>query len=407
MYFRPLFTILASVSCLAAWAQQEVTATYPVNGNVEREQYRSHVTLESVADNGSVVYAYGSVYLNLTGVKMNKTAGTGTYTDREDRGTNSALLATDGSHVTAYKCEVRLHADRSYGIAATGEGTEVKVNEGKTTMSKQQSSAFHSTGGALIDIDKFEISSFSKMSPLLSTGQGGRIEAVNLTGGTSGIAAPLFSCRGDIHVSESRLESKSAPVGHVKGSGTISLDKCEFIQVSSCDFYISKGNGTAGRIVMNGCKVNLKDGPLLLVDDGCVTVELKKNTLSSTEDGLISIKGGKVSLTAENQKLKGDIVADSVCSVTLNLGKGAMLGGAVNGTGNRDADVTVSIGKGAIWYPWADSHVSAISFQQGVENGAKQIKGKSDVYYDASNPANSYLEGREYRLGGQGMLIPE
>ncbi len=382
---------------MSASAQEKsVKATYDVNGNAEKEQYRSHVTLESVSDNGSVINAYGAVNLNLTGVRMNKTAGRG-----------YALLVSGSSRVTVFQCDINLHTEYSCGIAAAGSGTFVRVDDGKTTISKEQSSGFYCTDSAMISIDKYDISSFAKMSPVLSTDKMGCIEAVGMKGGTKGNAAPLFSSKGSIHVSESRMEAASAPIAHIRENGAITLDNCELTQGASCGFYVSDGTAAGGSLTMNGCKLKLQDGPLLLVDEGTLTAALTDNTISFTKDGLMSIRGGVADITASRQKLKGDIVTDSACAVSLNLGKGASYDGAINVGNNMDATVTVNLEKGSVWFVSDNSHISAISFQQGVENGVKQIKGKANVYYDAKNPANSYLEGRQYELGGQGMLIPE
>lgn len=408
MSLKTGFTFLACAFSLSASAQNGTfTAAYMADGSVEKDQYRSYVTLESVRDNGCVVYATGGVHLNLSWVTMNKTAGIGTYSDAEDPGTNSALLATAGSSVTVFNCSTNLHAAQSYGIIAADPETVVRASGGKTTVSREKSSGFHSTGGAMIEIDDYEIHSYDNMSPLLSAGTHGQIEASGIKGATGGAASPLFSSNGDIHVSDSRLEAGNAPVGHVKGNGIIRLEECDFVRASSCGFYISEGNGTAGRLSMDGCKLKLADGPMFLVDDGCAEVSMKKNGISYSKDGLICMKGGSISLDACSQQLRGDIVTDSICSVSLTLGKGSSYDGCINGAGNGNASVTVTLEKGSSWHASGSSHVSAISFQQGVEKGIKQIKGTANVYYDAKNPANSYLGGREYQLNGKGRLIPE
>ncbi len=397
MHFKTVFSILVAASCMSASAQvKSVRATYDVNGNVEKEQYRSHVTLESVSDNGSVIHAYGAVKLNLTGIRMNKTVGRG-----------YALLVSEASKVTVFQCDVNLHTENSYGIAATGSGTLIKVDDGRTTVSKERSAGFYCTDSAMISIDKYDISSYAKMSPVLSTDNMGSIEAVGMKGGTRGYAAPLFSSKGDIHVSESRMEAASAPIAHVRCSGAVTLDNCELTQGASCGIYVSEGSDAGCRLVMNSCRLKLHDGPLLLVDEGAVTATLTDNTISFTKEGLLSVRGGTADIAAFRQKLTGDIVTDSICKVSLSLGKGASYNGAINVENNVEATVSVNLEKGSVWFVSDNSHISAISFQQGVENGVKQIKGKANVYYDAKNPANSYLGGRQYELGGQGMLIPE
>lgn len=408
MNLRTYFALFATASFLTVSAQEGTfTAAYVADGNTDKNQYRSHVSLESISDNGCVMYASGGVSLYVTGVTMNKTAGIGTFPDREDTGTNAGLLATEGSVIDVFQCITNVHTSTAYGIAAIGQETLVKAREGKTTVSREMSSAFHSADGGRIIIDDYNIDSYAKMCSFLSTGINGQIEASKIKGQSTGIAAPIVSSKGDIHVSDSRLEAFKAPVGHVKESGIVRMENCKIARVASCGFYIAEGNGTNGQIVMNHCSMNLKDGPVFLVDNGCVSVDLEKNSISYDKDDLLFIQGGNFELTARKQKLKGDITTDSICSVALTLENGSSYTGAINNGNNKDASVKVSIEKGSVWCAKTDSHISTISFQQGVEKGVKQIKSGANVYYDAKNPANSYLEGKEYQLSGKGRLIPE
>lgn len=408
MKLKNVLFLSVSVMYLSAHAaNQTIPATYVVDGNTEKNQYRSHVTLESVVNNGCVVYVTGAADLDLTGVRMNKTAGGSTDSDREETGSNSALLVTDGSAVTVFQCDVTSHANSSYGISSIGDSSVVKVNKGKALMSKERSSAIYSSNGGTVRIDEYTINSYSKLSPAISTGHDGCVDASLVVGQTKGNASPLFSSKGDIHAVECRMEAASAPIGHIKEGGALRLEKCELTQGASCGFFISEDNGTNGRIVMEKCKLKLSDGPLLLVDNGRADAVFSGNSISFADDCLISIHGGYVGLSASKQKLRGDIVTDSICAVSLSLGKGASLAAAVNAENNAQADVRISLDKGAVWNVHDDSHVTAISFQQGVEKGAGQIKGRGNVYYKSSDPANSYLQAKEYKLGGNGMLIPE
>ena len=61
---------------------------------------------------------------------------------------------------------------------------------------------------------------------------------------------------------------------------------------------------------------------------------------------------------------------------------------------------------GSQWLVRQDSYISSLVFEKPVEKGVKQIKGNHTVFYDASNPANAPLGGREYKISGGGMLRP-
>lgn len=111
-------------------------ATYFVDGNEEIDQYRSHVSLESLEAGGSAVYATNGVHLVLTRIRLNKTSGSIPDADRRETGKNSVVLADGGSKVTMEFCEVNSHAQSADGVTASGEGTKLTLQEGSINTSR-------------------------------------------------------------------------------------------------------------------------------------------------------------------------------------------------------------------------------------------------------------------------------
>ena len=83
MFKRSLLLVL--LFCLHGAIIGQITdykGTYYVDGNVEKDQYRSHISLESLAPGASTVYATNGVHLVLTRMRINKTSGSLTDPDR-------------------------------------------------------------------------------------------------------------------------------------------------------------------------------------------------------------------------------------------------------------------------------------------------------------------------------------
>jgi hypothetical protein len=59
--------------------------------------------------------------------------------------------------------------------------------------------------------------------------------------------------------------------------------------------------------------------------------------------------------------------------------------------------------KGAKWNLKGECYISSISFEQPLEKGLKQLKGKHVLYYDPE--VDTELGGKEYKTGG-GVLRP-
>ena len=117
MFKRSLLLVL--LFCLHGAIIGQITdykATYYVDGNVEKDQYRSHISLESLSPGASTVYATNGVHLVLTRMRLNKTSGSMTDPDRRETGRNSALLADGGSRVLIESCYVTSHSTQADGI---------------------------------------------------------------------------------------------------------------------------------------------------------------------------------------------------------------------------------------------------------------------------------------------------
>ena len=70
--------------------------------------------------------------------------------------------------------------------------------------------------------------------------------------------------------------------------------------------------------------------------------------------------GGHLTLRASNQELSGNIVADSISTVALDMTNGSSLVGAIN-TDNTAKEVTVKLSKDSTWTLTGDSYVKSLT----------------------------------------------
>ena len=395
--------IALALVALPAFAQQpDIQATFMVDGSQVKDENRSHVSLEALKANSSVVYAYNGTSLNMYWVRMNKTAGSSKNPDRLETGVNSVFIADGGSKVEIESCEVVSHVDNSDGVTATGNGTSVIVNEGKISMYKDFSAAIYSMKGGEITVNETDIATNLKQSPLFRTGVGGIVNANKAVGSTSGIESAAFHSMGRIHAIGCRTTSELSPIGHVVAGGIIELEKSELKQLDGpCGFLAYGGNGSdQAEVSLTGNKLSVKKGPLFMVRNSKVKILLEGNSISQADECILNAKGADVTFAIEKQRAKGIIVTDSICSLNLSLGKDVQFDGEVNANGNDQAVVRISLAHGALWQLTGDSHVTSLDFTDPLAKGLKQIKGKYNLYYNAADPANSALEGKEYNLGG-------
>ena len=70
--------------------------------------------------------------------------------------------------------------------------------------------------------------------------------------------------------------------------------------------------------------------------------------------------GGHLTLRASNQELNGNIVADSISTVSLDMTNGSSLVGAVN-TNNTAKEITMKLSKDSTWTLTGDSYVKFLT----------------------------------------------
>lgn len=418
MFKRVLFVLLVMTFPVNMFSQVSgYRATYYVDGNSKDEQYRSHTSLESLEPCASVVYATNGVNLLLTRMRLNKTSGSYNETDRRETGLNSTLLADGGSKVLLEYCEVNSHTAQADGVSASGEGTEVTVQEGQLNMSRAGSVAANAANKAKVTVFQTKVNTFSNQSPMFYSSNEGTMSIDGVMGETSGQASPLFYSAGNLNAENCRMSAAKWTIGTVDG-GQMYLKKNELKSGGVCGFllYGNKTNDAHGTLQLEKNKILVAEGPLFLVTNAHAEITVNNNKFSYKNDILMDVRaddwgvkgsnGGHATLNIQKQSLNGAIIVDSISSLVLNLKKGGKLKGQVNPEENLCAQVNVVLEAGSTWTSKGDSHITSIEFKVPIEKGVKQLKGKHTIHYDASDPANAPLGGKSYKTGG-GMLVPD
>lgn len=416
--FKRFLAILIIVSGLAdAYAQKQFTATWVVDGAKEKYENRSHTSLEALEQGSSVIYATNAVDLILTKLRMNKTSGSVVDDDRRETGRNSVLLADAGSKVLLEECDVTSHTVQADGLASSGEGTRVIVQEGTITMNRAGSAAVNAIHGGEVVVQETAVNTAGNQSPAFLALDGGHVEVTGAFGLTAGQASPLFHSDGLVVGVKCRMNAARWTIGNVE-DGQLILNKNEVKSggISGFLLYSTKGPDVSSLLSLVDNKISVGEGPVFLVtNNNNAQIMLKGNKISCKSDYLMEVRyddwgkkgsnGGHAVLQAEKQSLSGHILVDSISSLELKLNKGGKLNGHINDKENRCAQVRVKMGAGSTWTSKGFSYVTSIEFDQPLAKGLKQLKGNHTIYYDPSDPANAPLEGKEHRTGG-GVLRP-
>lgn len=409
--------VCLSFAFLSLSAYGQISATYYVDGNVQKEDNRSHVTLEAIGSGTSVVYATNQVDLIMTAVRMSKTSGELKGSERRERGVNSAVLADEGSNVLMERCEVNSHVSYADAVAAYGDGTNITMEEGFVRITRSGSAGANALNGAKIRFENTELNTTSGQSPVMIAGKGGTIEAIETLGGSTGVGSPLFLSHGDFTARKCRMTASAWALAQIDG-GHIDLKENTLVTRSFCGVMVySTGNTiNSGSANLFKNKIQVNEGPLFYVTNANGEIHVERNSFTHKDNDVLVARsddwgvkgknGGHAVLYVQYQSLDGNVWADSISSVKVVLNKKGVLSGAVNQNGNMAAEHRMVIGTGGKWIVKKDSYLNSIEFEQPLSKGLKQIQGNHIVYYNANDPKNAPLEGKEHKIGGGGKLMP-
>lgn len=395
-------------------------AVYKVDGNEKAEDYRSRNSIEAMGNGKSAVIAFGGSKLSMTWMRIHKTAGSRQKTD-ETPGLNASVLALEGSKIDMDNCTVSSHSGESDVAAAVGNGSSLKITSGTYQSTRPHSPIVTAYDGASATVDQASVSSEDSYSPLIYTqGQGSSIKVSGVKGHTSGIVSPLFRGSGEISALDCRFNVKASNYILIEESGNFSISGCTLIDAAEGAILARNTNGVPSEkpsiLNVSANKISIKNGNLIEAVNCNSEIVLEKNTISmpkgaafikafDDEFGQKGKNGGHVKVTLIKQAVSGNVIVNDISSAVIELEKGSTLKGAVNPEG-RGGRVDISLAKGAVWASNSASNITTIKFEQPVEKGVKQIKSKGDITYDASDPVNAPLGGREYKLAGGGYLRP-
>ena len=221
----------------------------------------------------------------------------------------------------------------------------------------------------------------------------------------------------------------------VEGKNSITLTDCEFVcagkgratggiddagvmvyQSMSGDAGEGTGNFTSqgSTLAIDSSSEKYETAPMFFVTNTDAVISLENTELlfgsgillnasgNDGEWGKEGSNGGTVTFNGNNQSLTGDVTADEISTVQLNL-VGSALTGTVNGEQTAKS-ITVNLDGDSTWELTGDSYVTVLT--NADTSCANIVSNGYTVYYDASNEGNAWLNGETLELEGGGSVAP-
>ena len=338
----------------------------------------SDETYESNTKDENTILVYGDVDVNMSNITVNKSGDSDGDDNTSFYGINSAILAKSGASVVIKNSTINTNATGangvfSYGGSATtnnssNDGTTVTISDSTITTTKDNSGGIMTTGGGLMNAYNLTINTSGVSSAAIRSDRGGG--KVNVDGGTyttTGQGSPTIYSTADITVSNAKLIAKASEGVVIEGKNSVTLNNVTLTDTNNklngksttyknIFLYQSMSgdasNGTSSFTSKNS-KITTNKGDTFYVTNTTAVIDLENNTITNNDKSgaFLRIKkdswgnsgsnGGNVTLKTTNQLINGDIVVDSISTLTMNLKNSNFTGKINKANGAKSIDLNI------------------------------------------------------------------
>ena len=375
-------------------------------------------TLLADAANESAVLARNGAKLTLRGATLRKLGDTTSEEDSNFTGQNAVLLANN-STVVLSDTTLSSAADGANAIFATGKQASITVRRVTIRTEGNSSRGLDATYGGTVTGEAVDIATKGAHCAALATDRGeGTVSVTDSRLITEGEGSPCIYSTGAIAATNTFGAAYGSEIAVVEGKNSITLDRVDLTgrERNGVMLYQSFSGdadvGTAKFSARDSKLTNESGGAMFYVTNTKAEIDLEA-TILSTPDGTPLLRaaagrwgqsgknGGDVTLTATRQTLRGDVEADALSRVTLNLGNNSAWTGALNVDATAKS-ATLRLAETATWAMTADAYVDTVEDALGDYSNIES-NGFSIYYSREKSPT---LNGGIYPLPGGGTLAP-
>nr|WP_296158197.1 hypothetical protein [uncultured Blautia sp.] len=332
-------------------------------------------------------------------------------------GIGAAVLATDG---TAYvnNSTVDTDAKGAAGLFAYGAGTVYAANT-KITTKEDTSGGIHAAGGGTLYAWDMDVETNGESSAAIRSDRGGGKMVVD--GGTytsNGVGSPAIYSTADIAVNNAQLTANGSEAICIEGLNSIHLFDSDLtgnmsdLDQNDCTWNVilyqsMSGDSEVGNSTfeMAGGSLTAKNGGQFYTTNTESTITLSDVDITNADDSEFFLKcignsnergwgtsganGADCLFTADNQKMSGDVIWDSISQLDFYMTNGSTLEGAVtddesNAGEGGDGYCNLYIGDDCTWTVTGDSTLTSLSNSGSIvdeDGNTVTVKGTDGTVY--------------------------
>lgn len=339
----------------------------------------AHESMTNTTADQNAFIGKNKAVIDIENSVFDKTGNTTSDDNSNFRGQNAVVLGIDGSQININGSNITSNSKGSNAVFATGEGTVINVENTNIHTKSDSSRGLDATYKGTVNGKNLTITTEGAHSATLATDRGeGTITAETAKLTTSGEGSPVIYSTGNIIVNNVNGIANNSEIGVVEGKNSITLTNSNVTGYKDNGFMLYQSfsgdaeSGIARLKAENNTLTTHATGAFLYVNNTTAEVDLSNNAISMPNTstlvkasadsrwGKTGENGGHLTLRTSNQGLSGNIMADSISTIALDMTNGSSLVGAVN-TDNTAKEVTVKLSKDSNWILTGDSYVKSLS----------------------------------------------
>ena len=346
--------------------------TITENATIESGEFTS-----TTADENAISVS-GDITANLSNITVTKTGDSDGGDNTSFYGTNSAIIAKDGATLNIENATVTTNATGANGIFSyggsattnnsTSDGTTVNISNSTIETTKDNSGGIMTTGGGIMNAKNLTITTAGTSSAAIRSDRGGGTVTVDQgTYKTTGKGSPAIYSTADITVKNANLIATASEGVVIEGKNSVTLENTTLTDTNNTLngqsttykniflYQSMSGDAASGEAIFTAKDSNIttNQGDTFYVTNTTATINLENNQITNNDAsgnflriqqdswGKSGSNGGTVTLNLTNQTAQGNIVVDSISSLTMNLTNGSSFTGAINSDNQGEVNLTL------------------------------------------------------------------
>ena len=354
-------------------------STFTGTSVISESKTFEHQRFDNTTSDQNAFIGKNKASITINSSVFDKTGNTTNDDNSNFRGQNAVVLGIEGSQTNIKDSNITSNSIGSNAVFATGEGSLISVENTNIHTKGDSSRGLDATYKGTVNGKNLTITTEGAHSATLATDRGeGTItaEAAKLT--TSGAGSPVIYSTGNITANNVNGVANKSEIGVVEGKNSITLTNSNVTGYHDNGFMLYQSfsgdaeSGIARLKAENNTLTTHGTGAFIYVNNTTAEADLTGNTIvtpntttlvkaaADSRWGKDGENGGHLTLRASNQELSGNIVADSISTIALDMANGSSLVGAIN-TDNTAKEVTVKLSKDSTWTLTGDSYVKSLT----------------------------------------------